>query len=121
MLRADGERLIVYHFHALSKIGRWVFAPGLKMYGAKANRLIRRSIYGPYLKVLNAKMPTANEVLGTSGEISDSRYGAHSGANPDIGRTILERIRYKKRLVVKMMRGVANWRYLLNIPDFGTW
>ena len=118
---ADGDRLVVYHFHSLNKIGRWVFNPGLSMYGAKANRLIRRSIYGPYLKVLNAKMGTAKEVLGTSGEFSNSRYVTQSGANPGSGRTILGRIMDKRRRVVEMMRGVARGRYLLNIPGFGTW
>lgn len=119
-LSVDGDRLIVYHFHALNKIARWVFDPGLDRYGAKASRLIRRSIYGPYLKVLNAKMATAKEVLGTSGEFSNSRYGARSGAKPGNGLTIPGRITRKRRRVIGMMRGVAKGRYLLNIPGFGS-
>jgi hypothetical protein len=118
---ADGDCLVVYHFHALNKIGRWVFDPGLNMYGAKANGLIRRSIYGPYLKVLNAKMTTAKKFLGTNGEFFSSRHVRHSGANPGNGLTILGRIMRKRRRVIEMMRGVARGRYLLNIPGFGTW
>jgi hypothetical protein len=118
---ADGDRLIVYHFHALKKIGRWVFDPGFNMYGAKAGSLIRRSIYGPYLKVLNAKTGIAKDVLGAGVEFSNSRFATRSGANPGKGRTILERIMGKRRRVVEMMRGVARGRYLLNIAGYRTW
>jgi hypothetical protein len=121
LLSADGDRLVVYHFHALNRIGRWVFDPGLNMYGAKSSRLIRRSIYAPYLRVLNAKMAIAKDVLGTNGEFSNSRYATRSGANPGNGRTILGRTMGKSRRVVQMMRGVARERYLLNIAGFGPW
>lgn len=118
---ADGDRLIVYHFHALNKIGRWVFDPGLNKYLAQSNRLIRRNIYRPYLRVLNAKMATAKEVLGAGGEFSNSRFATHSGAKPGDGSTILERITVERRRVVEMVRGVAKGRYLLNIAGYGPW
>jgi hypothetical protein len=118
---ADGDRLIVYHFHALNKIGRWVFDPGLKMYGAKANRLIRRSIYAPYLKVLNAKMATASEVLGSRGEFSNSRLPTYLGTGPSNERTMLGRITGKRRRLVEIMRGIVKGRYLLNIAGRGPW
>jgi len=91
----------------------------LNKYRAKTNRLIRRSIYGPYLKVLNAKRATAKEVLGASGEFSNSRYGARLGANPSNGRTILGRIMDRGRRVVEIMRGVVKGRYLLIIAGYG--
>lgn len=48
----DDQPLIFFHFHRLKQIEGWVYDPALAGYHARASSVVRRSIYGPYIRTL---------------------------------------------------------------------
>lgn len=50
----DSQPLVFFHFHSLKKIARWLYDPRLAPFGVRPNSLIRREIYGPYIRELRS-------------------------------------------------------------------
>lgn len=48
----DEQPLIFYHFQGLKQITKWLYDPNLATYNVRLTRILRRSIYGPYLQTL---------------------------------------------------------------------
>jgi hypothetical protein len=48
----DGAPLLFFHFHRLRAIRPWLFAPRLSDFGVTMDAVMRRHLYGPYLREL---------------------------------------------------------------------
>lgn len=48
----DSQPLVFFHFHGLKQIRRWLYDPNLARYGVHADYLLKRYIYGPYIREL---------------------------------------------------------------------
>jgi hypothetical protein len=48
----DDERLIFFHFHALKRLGNWLFEPHLFRYNVTPSRVVLKHIYKPYIRTL---------------------------------------------------------------------
>lgn len=48
----DLQLLVLFHFHGLKQIKRWLYDLNLAGYGVNANSLLRQHIYGPYVREL---------------------------------------------------------------------
>lgn len=62
-LQADGTDVVFYHVQGLRQITGRVYRLGLEPYGARANRLLRKHVYAPYLAELVAAQARCNAVL----------------------------------------------------------
>lgn len=51
-VRVDSQLLIFFHFHGLKEIRTWLYYPDLERYRARASYLVRRFIFGTYIKEL---------------------------------------------------------------------
>ncbi len=49
----DGDRLVFFHFHGLQELHRWLYDPHLKRYQVHADSVLRRHVYGPYIRELH--------------------------------------------------------------------
>jgi hypothetical protein len=49
----DSQPLVFFHFHRLERTGRWLYDPDLGRYGAHASSLLRKYIYGSYIRELH--------------------------------------------------------------------
>jgi len=52
-VEVDGQPLLFYHYHGLRQLARCLYDLNLGPYGARATGLIRKRIYGPYLRALD--------------------------------------------------------------------
>ena len=50
----DGAPLLFFHFHRLREIRPWLYAPRLSDFGVTPDAVVRRHLYGPYLRELRA-------------------------------------------------------------------
>jgi len=48
----DSEPLLFFHFHGLKRLRPWLYDPNLRRYGARADLLLKRRVYGPYIREL---------------------------------------------------------------------
>lgn len=46
------DPLIVYHFHALKRLNRWIYDSGLAAYRASMTPVLKKHVYAPYLREL---------------------------------------------------------------------
>lgn len=95
----DGQPLIFFHFHALTRDARWVYDPGWVEYGVRPSSVLLKRIYIPYLRSLLA---TNRELLGARGShpITNSarvwKPAAGSAASPL--RTLVRQARHLNSL-----------------------
>jgi hypothetical protein len=52
-VQVDGQPLVFYHFHGLKQTGRWLYDPNLEFYEARACSVLKREVYGPYIRELH--------------------------------------------------------------------
>jgi len=48
----DETPLVLYHFHGFRRVNRFLYDPNLSLYLAKADGIVRRGIYAPYIAAL---------------------------------------------------------------------
>lgn len=77
----DDKPLIFFHFHGLKKIRPWLHDARLASYGLSLSGAVRRAIYAPYLRELNATEAEASELLNGAAESRHpeppARYQTH--------------------------------------------
>jgi hypothetical protein len=56
----EGDPLIFFHFHGLTQLRDRVVDPNLEAYGARANRVLRRRVFRPYVRALQRGAALAN-------------------------------------------------------------
>jgi hypothetical protein len=61
--RVDGEPIVFYHFHGLRRLAPFLWKTQTRQFGARLTRLVRRSIYAPYLAALDAAETTIRPLL----------------------------------------------------------
>lgn len=49
----DGQSIIVYHFHGLKQINRWLYDTNITAYKTRLPKNVKISLYCPYIKELN--------------------------------------------------------------------
>jgi len=48
----DSQPLVFFHFHGLKQVRQWLYEPGLAEYGVRVDPLLKRYIYGLYIREL---------------------------------------------------------------------
>jgi hypothetical protein len=48
----DSQPLVFFHLQGFKQIGRWLYDPGLAIYGVHADSLLKQHIYKPYIRGL---------------------------------------------------------------------
>jgi hypothetical protein len=48
----DSYPLLFFHFHGVQRMARWLYDPNLERYGVYGDYLLRRHVYGPYIREL---------------------------------------------------------------------
>jgi len=48
----DGDALICFHFQGFKQIKAWLYDPNLAGFNVRASRVVRRSIFAPYIRAL---------------------------------------------------------------------
>jgi hypothetical protein len=104
----DEDPLIFYHFHGLKRIGAFVYDPRLVGYQTRASSVVRRSIYGPYLRrlaILSRSLPCAASkgILRTS--IRDVAHAPHIS-----GWLSQEAARWRR-----LAEGIMNQEYIVMV------
>lgn len=52
-LHIDGQPIVMYHFHGLKKIDRWIYDINCINYKTKCPKMVKKTVYMPYVKELN--------------------------------------------------------------------
>ena len=110
----DSHPLIFFHFHRLQQIRPWLYDPALASHGACAGFLLRRHIYGPYIRELRETSrwmaAVDNQTLGHTGSIRDGSRGVE----PDNMASRLSMKIKNARIVINM---ILRGQLLLVIQD----
>ena len=62
----DEQPLIFFHFHGFRRINNWLYNPGLASYKAHPTRLVRHSIFAPYIGTLQEMNPVKSSLLSST-------------------------------------------------------
>jgi len=95
-LLIDGQSIIMYHFHGVKRINRWITDTNIKGYKTKLPEMVKKRLYLPYLKELNE----INHNL-------DKYFGINFGKDQSIRGSIEVQISQKK----KIFNMLKIWRY----------
>jgi hypothetical protein len=99
-LLVDGRPLIFFHFHGLRRLAPFLWNTQTREFGATLSRLVRSSIYAPYLAALEAAENTIRP-LQKARVAPLAREGAGRYASP-----LLSRLR---TLAALLLRGGGLW------------
>ena len=88
----DAQDLVFFHFHGLRQIKWWLYDPNLGCYGVRADRLLKRYIYGYYIQEL-WRVARCIFILGNQPHIhTGSIRGGSQGVSLSGSRTILRKM-----------------------------
>ena len=59
----DSQPLVFFHFHGFKQVRQWLYQPGLVEYRVRADSLLKRYIYGPYIRELQGAAHRASMVV----------------------------------------------------------
>ncbi|MBI4544598.1 MAG: glycosyl transferase [Gemmatimonadetes bacterium] len=91
-ITVDGEPLVVYHFHHLKVLNRWLYDPCLSYYQVMPPPL-RRLLYAPYVRALRAtrawlrRAGLSAQLAGPNERLGD--YSWRTGVKSVLGRSVL--------------------------------
>jgi len=71
----DGEPLIFYHFHGLKAFTCWLYDPGIKNYGHTMHPILKRQVYLPYVRELQAASRLIRSACSEFSSSNSIRYG----------------------------------------------
>jgi hypothetical protein len=105
----DSQPLVFFHFHGLKRIRRWLYDPNLARYGVHADYLLKRRIYGPYIRELqevgrwiSVSLPV-NQTHIHMGSIRGGNPGATVSGN--FLRVIARKIKHQLFVTKKVLQG----------------
>jgi len=103
-LTVDNGRLVFFHFHGLKELKRWLYDPGLAPYRAPTDRLVKRHIYGPYIRELREVADRLSSVVDRPRIKAGSiRVGAKGGIFHTIARNIINQLSTAKMLMRRQL------------------
>ncbi len=109
-LQVDEQALIFYHFHGLKHLKPWLYDSGLALYGIKPSRVLLRSVYLPYLRMLldaNRDIASLLQEGGHPADMHDQRSSMLSSSEYRPARGLRESLR--------ISRGVLTGNHLIII------
>lgn len=105
----DSQPLVFFHFHGLKRIGRWLYNPNLEAYGVHEDGLLKRRIYGPYIRELrevgrwmSISLPASQSHI-QMGSIRGSNPGG--AANGSHFRLMARRVKHQLHVTRKVWQG----------------
>ncbi len=101
----DDQPLIFFHFHGFKQITNWLYDPNFVDYGLKPSRVVRQSIYAPYIRILLAMARQVPSVSPKTSLRSNVR-----------GQTVKSRLPQgvrKLRRMLQIGKGLFTQRYIL--------
>jgi len=105
----DSQPLVFFHFHGLKQIRWWLYNPNLATYRVHADYLLKRRIYGPYIRELqevdrwiSVSLPF-NQAHIHMGSIRGGNPGATASSN--FLRVITRRIKHQLFATKKVLQG----------------
>jgi len=99
----DSQHLVFFHFQGLKQIGRWLYDPNLTGYGANADFLLKRYIYGPYIRELQEPAHWVSLLIDQSHIRMASIRGSSSAGN--IFRRMARKIKHQLSVTKKALQG----------------
>jgi hypothetical protein len=98
----DSQPLVFFHFQGLKQIKQWLYDPGLAQYGVYADSLLKRSIYGSYIRELQETIRWISMFVDRSHIRMGSIRGSVKG---NIFRRIGRKIKYQISVTKKALQG----------------
>ncbi|MCJ7766983.1 glycosyl transferase [Candidatus Bathyarchaeota archaeon] len=96
----DSEQLIFFHFQGLRQFNNWLYDPGLASYRVRPDGLVKRDIYGPYVRDLRDATRTVSELVDLSFPTKTVRGRTDGRAFRKAARRGLKKLAVAKRLVL---------------------
>ncbi len=110
----DLQPLVFFHFHNLKRIVGFLYYSGLGGYGVSGNSLIKRHIFGPYLRELKQA-----RLLLTRSAVAHNTYESGSIRNDDStlmpNNNIIRRIAKRIRTTLSLMKMFLHGQLLVVI------
>lgn len=107
-VRINGRPLVCFHFHGFKRIWPWLYEPNLIEYQVKSSMAIRRGIFAPYLREVEAVETELRAVPdGTAPAILLERGGSQHG--------LVVRYRNRLRRWLRICRGAVTGQYLIHV------
>ena len=114
----DSHPLVLFHFHHLNQIRQWLYDTDLARYGGHVNAILKRHIYGPYIRELQETTrwvsPLVDAPFKQTGSIRGERPGVVApnnmlcrlGMKIDNVRFLIKML-LRRQLIVVMNRRVV--------------
>jgi hypothetical protein len=105
----DSYPLLFFHFHGLQQRGRWLCDPNLGRYGVHVDGVLKRHIYGPYIKELREVGHWVSVPLRVHrshlqmGSVRGKDPGNAAGSGPL--RLVMRTVRYRLHLAREILQG----------------
>lgn len=99
----DSQPLVFFHFHGFKQIRRWLYDPNLSGYGVHADSLLKRRIYGPYMRELQEVAHWINQHHIHIGSIRGNSPGVAVRGN--IFRRMARKIKRQLSVTKKTLQG----------------
>jgi len=96
----DSEPLIFFHFHGFKQLRQWLYDPGLAQYGVRADPLLKRHIYGPYIRELQQVAHLVSSLIDRPYiKLGSIRSGVEANIFYRIARKIINQLSVTKMLL----------------------
>jgi hypothetical protein len=99
----DLQALVFFHFHHLRQIRTWLYDTDLGRYGGRLNFILRRHVYGPYIRELLETALWVSSVIG-------QRYG-----HMDSIRGAMPSVALPDNVMCRMVRKIEHLRFLIKL------
>jgi hypothetical protein len=100
----DTQPLVFFHFHGLKQMGRWLYNPDLKDYGACIDPLLKQHIYGLYVRELQEADRCVSALAGQS-HIKMGSVRVSAGNEGSIFLRIARKIKYQLSVTKQVLQG----------------
>jgi hypothetical protein len=95
----NGRPVIFFHFQGMKQLTRWLYNSNFGLYRTRPSRLVRRFVFGPYVRALRQAAP--NQDLSRGIRQADSRFNRSWRALRRAARVCLGLMTQEYLLVIK--------------------